>query len=220
GCYTLGILPPLRAADLLLCMGSSISAGCGTAKVSGQPVVAFIGDSTFFHSGITGLINAVYNGHDILVVIMDNRTTAMTGHQPNPGVDQTKIGKNAHKIDIEAIVRGCGVDHVTTIRAFNQKALVQTLEEYKALQGVRVIISRAPCVIFKRKVLREPDSQIAYVEEGFEASESVLTCLNELGCPAFSVNQGKVSIDPIQCTGCMLCVQICDRIKARKRSIG
>ena len=220
GCYTLGILPPLRAADFLLCMGSSISAGCGTAKVSDQPVVAFIGDSTFFHSGMTGLVNAVYNGHDILVMILDNRTTAMTGHQPNPGVDQTKIGDNAHKVDIEAIVRGCGVEHVTTRKAFNQKALLTTLEEYKALPGVRVIISRDPCVIFKRKVMRKPDSQVAYIEEGFETSEPVRTCLNELGCPAFSVNQGKVGIDPFQCTGCMLCVQICDHIKARKRSLG
>ena len=220
GCYTLGILPPLRAADFLLCMGSSISAGCGTARVSDQPVVAFIGDSTFFHSGMTGLVNAVYNGHDILIVILDNRTTAMTGHQPNPGVDQTKIGDNAHKIDIEAIVRGCGVEHVATVKSFNQNALVKTIEDYKELSGVRVIISREPCVIFKRKVMRKPLGQVAYVEEGFETSASVHECLTQVGCPAFFSNEGAVGIDPDQCTGCMLCVQVCDHIKARTRSLG
>jgi indolepyruvate ferredoxin oxidoreductase alpha subunit len=219
GCYTLGILPPLKAADFLLCMGSSISTGCGTAKVADQPVVAFIGDSTFFHSGMTGLVNAVYNNHNILIVILDNRTTAMTGHQPNPGVDKTQLGDNAHKIDIEAIVRGCGVEHVTTVKALNQKALVKTLEEYKSLPGVRVIISRDPCEIFKRKVLRSPSSQVAYVEEGFESSEDVLACLNELGCPAFFLDKGKMGIDPFQCSGCMLCVQLSDHIKARKRSL-
>ncbi len=219
GCYTLGILPPLKAADFLLCMGSSISTGCGAARVSDQPVVAFIGDSTFFHSGMTGLVNAVYNNHDILIVILDNRTTAMTGHQPNPGVDKTQIGDNAHKIDIKAIVRGCGVEHVATVKSLNQKALVKTLEEYKELSGVRVIISREPCEIFKRKVLRSASKQVAYVEEGFESSEDVLTCLNELGCPAFFLKEGKVGIDPFQCSGCMLCVQLSDHIKARKRSL-
>jgi indolepyruvate ferredoxin oxidoreductase alpha subunit len=219
GCYTLGILPPLRAADFLLCMGSSISAGCGAARVADQPVVAFIGDSTFFHSGMTGLVNAVYNGHNILIVILDNRTTAMTGHQPNPGVDQTQIGDNAHKIDIEAIVKGCGVEHVTTVKSLNQKALVSTLETYKELSGVRVIISREPCEIFKRKVLRSAPGQVAYVEEGYEASEDVLACLNEVGCPAFFLHEGKMGIDPFQCSGCMLCVQLSDHIKARKRSL-
>ena len=91
GCYTLGILPPLQAADFLLCMGSSIPAGGGVAKASGQTAIAFIGDSTFFHSGLTGVANAVFNSHDILIVVLDNRTTAMTGHQPNPGVDKTVI---------------------------------------------------------------------------------------------------------------------------------
>jgi indolepyruvate ferredoxin oxidoreductase alpha subunit len=168
---------------------------------------------------MTGLVNAVYNGHDILIVILDNRTTAMTGHQPNPGVDQTQIGDNAHKIDIEAIVKGCGVEHVTTVKSLNQKALVTTLEAYKQLSGVRVIISREPCEIFKRKVLRSAPGQVAYVEEGYESSEDVLACLNEIGCPAFFLHEGKVGIDPFQCSGCMLCVQLSDHIKARKRSL-
>ncbi len=219
GCYTLGILPPLKTADFLLCMGSSISTGCGTARVTDQPVVAFIGDSTFFHSGMTGVVNAVYNDHDILIVILDNRTTAMTGHQPNPGVDTTPLGDNAHKIDIEAIVRGCGVEHVATVRSLNQKALIKTITEYKALTGVRVIISRAPCEIFKRKVLRNPSKHVACVKEGYESSEDILACLNNLGCPAFFLHEGKVGIDPFQCAGCMLCVQISSSIKAKKRSL-
>ncbi len=219
GCYTLGILPPLKAADFLLCMGSSISAGCGASRGGDKPVVAFIGDSTFFHSGMTGLVNAVYNNHNILIIILDNRTTAMTGHQPNPGVDTTQMGENPCKIDIEAIVRGCGVEHVTTVKSLNQKALTKALNEYRDVPGVRVIISREPCEIFKRKVLKSASRFVACVKEGYESSDEVLTCLNELGCPAFFLNEGKMGIDPFQCAGCMLCVQICSHIKARKRSL-
>ncbi len=105
GCYTLGILPPLNAADFLLCMGSSISAGSGAARAAGQTVVGFIGDSTFFHSGITGLVNAVFNQHNILLVVLDNSTTAMTGHQPHPGVETTALGSNPAQVDIESIVK-------------------------------------------------------------------------------------------------------------------
>ncbi|MEF2231621.1 MAG: indolepyruvate ferredoxin oxidoreductase subunit alpha, partial [Pseudodesulfovibrio sp.] len=139
GCYTLGILPPLQTADFLVCMGSSIPAGGGVAKASGQTVVAFIGDSTFFHSGLTGIANAVFNSHDILVVVLDNRTTAMTGHQPHPGVDKTVIGENDHPLSIEAAIRGLGVTQIRNVNPFNQKKTVEALEELKALSGVRVL---------------------------------------------------------------------------------
>jgi indolepyruvate ferredoxin oxidoreductase alpha subunit len=216
GCYTLGILPPLRAADFLLCMGSSISAGSGLAKASGQTVVAFIGDSTFFHSGITGLVNAVYNRHDLLVVIVDNRTTAMTGHQPHPGVDETIQGPNPVRVDIEGLVRACGVAEVRRVNPLNHKAIRKVLEELKGLSGVRVLIAEEPCPLNARRLKKARPAQVAYVAKGCEGR---LACLDELACPAFSKTpEGKPEINPILCSGCMLCLQVCTHIKARKRS--
>jgi len=141
GCYTLGILPPLSCADFLICMGSSVSAGSGMAKATGRPVVAFIGDSTFFHSGITGLVNAVFNRHNLLLVVLDNQATAMTGHQPHPGVPECVLGEDCCRVDIEAVVRGCGVSQVRKVQAYNQKALASAIEEFKELSGVRVLIA-------------------------------------------------------------------------------
>ncbi|MGE4296560.1 MAG: indolepyruvate ferredoxin oxidoreductase subunit alpha [Desulfovibrionaceae bacterium] len=215
GCYTLGILPPLKAADFLLCMGSSISAGSGMAKVDSRPVVAFIGDSTFFHSGITGLINAVHNRHDILLVILDNRTTAMTGHQLNPGVDQAIIGDTRSQVDIEAIVRGCGVQNVLTVGPFNVKKTRAAIEELKEQSGVRVLIAREPCVLFARRTLKKASPQIAEVAV---QSAEVQACLDELGCPAFYRRNGQIAVDAELCAGCMVCLQTTKDIKARKRS--
>ncbi|HWR05047.1 MAG TPA: indolepyruvate ferredoxin oxidoreductase subunit alpha [Humidesulfovibrio sp.] len=219
GCYTLGILPPLKAADFLLCMGSSISAGCGAAKAAGQTVVGFIGDSTFFHSGITGLVNAVFNRHDILVVILDNRTTAMTGHQPNPGVDKTTLGDNPSMVAIEPLVRGIGIEHIRTVNPLNQKATLKAIEELKALSGVRVLIAVEPCPLFARRAYGVKRTQVAYVAaDCAEAAKdgSCGDCLNTLACPAFYLEDGKMAIDPILCAGCMLCLQVCKNIKARK----
>ncbi len=216
GCYTLGILPPLSMADFLLCMGSSVSAGSGFAKASKKPVVAFIGDSTFFHSGITGLVNAVFNQHDVLLVVLDNGTTAMTGHQPHPGVCQTSCGENQHRVNIEAIVRGCGVAEVAKVSPFNVKKTMAVFEAMKQKSGVRVVIAEEPCVLFARRVLHQTRTQVARV---VEQTQAVRDCLATLACPAFFVDPaGDVAINEHQCTGCMVCVQICPDIKARKRS--
>jgi len=219
GCYTLGLLPPLKAADFLICMGSSISAGCGAAKAAGQTVVGFIGDSTFFHSGITGLVNAVFNQHNILVVILDNRTTAMTGHQPNPGVDKTNLGDNPARVDIEPLVRGIGINQLRKVNPLNQKATVAAIEELKGLSGVRVLIAEEPCPLFARRAYGQKRSQVAYVAGdcvSAAADGSCGDCLNTLACPAFYVEEGRMAIDPLLCSGCMLCLQFCKNIKARK----
>lgn len=216
GCYTLGILPPLSAADFLLCMGSSVSAGSGFAKAQDKPVVAFIGDSTFFHSGITGLVNAVFNRHDILLVVLDNRTTAMTGHQPHPGVSLTIHGENPCQVDIETIVRGCGVCNVRKVTPYNYKATAAAIEEMKGQSGVRVLIAEEPCVLFAKRTMRKSMPMVATVAR---QGEAVRQCLATLACPAFAVDAaGQVSINEHQCTGCMFCLQICKDIKARKRS--
>ncbi|OEU70483.1 MAG: indolepyruvate ferredoxin oxidoreductase subunit alpha [Desulfovibrio sp. S3730MH75] len=215
GCYTLGILPPLNAADFLLCMGSSISAGSGISKAAGQTTLGFIGDSTFFHSGITGLVNAVFNQHDILLVILDNSTTAMTGHQPNPGVETTLIGSNPAQISIEAIVKGCGVNDVRTVSPLNQKAMTKALEELKAIKGVRVLIAKDPCPLFAKRALGKKPGQTAYVAN---QSDDVIRCMEEIACPAFEKCADGVKINEILCSGCMLCLQLTKDIKARKRS--
>ena len=214
GCYTLGFLPPHRACDFLFCMGSSISGGSGMARATGKTVIGYIGDSTFFHSGITGLINAVHNNHNILVIILDNQTTAMTGHQPHPGVEYTKFGHNEHKVDIEAIVRGCGVEHVKKVRPLNLKKTLEVLEGFKELKGVRVIIAQDPCTLFASRVLKKKQPTVAYVEKQHKEVE---TCLKELACPAFYKQDGKVLIDENLCSGCMFCVQITKHIKAKKK---
>jgi indolepyruvate ferredoxin oxidoreductase alpha subunit len=213
GCYTLGMAPPLRMADFLFCMGSSISAGSGFALAADKPVVAFIGDSTFFHSGITGLANAVFNRHNLLAAILDNGTTAMTGHQPNPGVRQDVIGEHCARLDIEAVVRGCGVAEVTRVRPYNLKGVLRAFEEMKGKSGVRVIIAEEACVLFARRALQKARTQIACVTE---QNESVRACLAELACPAFRLEDGNVLVDETLCAGCMVCLQIAPSIKARK----
>jgi indolepyruvate ferredoxin oxidoreductase alpha subunit len=184
------------------------------SRATGRPVVAYIGDSTFFHSGVTGLINAVHNEHDLLVVILDNETTAMTGHQPHPGVEQTTLGPNPVQVSIEQVVQGCGVSNVRTVKALNHKATMEALREFKELSGVRVLIAREPCVLFARRTLQKKRPQTAYVTK---TTPEVWRVLKELACPAFNARGDEVVIDETQCAGCMLCVQLCDDIKARKK---
>ena len=215
GCYTLGLLPPLRGADFLVCMGSSVSAGSGFARASGKPVVAFIGDSTFFHSGMTGLANAVFNQHDIILVILDNGTTAMTGHQPNPGMVQDMLGSMSQHMDIETIVRAMGVTQCTKVRSFNVKAVTKALEEMKTQTGVRVLITEEPCVLYARRQLKKAQPQVAEVAvQGPEA----MRCLEQLACPAFYREGDNLAVDATLCTGCMVCLQVAPTaFKARKR---
>ncbi|MFW6004875.1 MAG: indolepyruvate ferredoxin oxidoreductase subunit alpha [Desulfonatronovibrionaceae bacterium] len=215
GCYTLGILPPLKSADFLLCMGSSISSGCGMARAVDQTVIAFIGDSTFFHSGLTGLVNAVYNQHELIVVILDNRTTAMTGHQPHPGVDQSLYGHKPGRIEIEPLVRACGVEHIRKVKALNQSALHTALNEFKELGGVRVLIAEDPCPLYAKRVLGVKRNKVARVEN---SGPDAINCLKTLACPAFYMEDETMKINPDACAGCMVCVQICQDIKPASRS--
>lgn len=215
GCYTLGVLPPLRAADFLVCMGSSISTGSGFARVSGKPVVAFIGDSTFFHSGMTGLANALFNRHDLLVVILDNGTTAMTGHQPNPGMAQEVLGEASLHLDIEAVVRGLGVTQFARVKAFNLKGVMAALEELKDKKGVRVLLAEEPCALYARRQFKKGTTQVAEVRE---QGEDAQRCLDTLACPAFYRDGENIAVDENLCSGCMVCLQVAPKaFKARKR---
>jgi len=206
GCYTLGFLPPLSMGDFLICMGSSVGTACGFSKVTGKKVIGFIGDSTFFHSGIPGLINAVFNNHNFTLVILDNGTTAMTGHQPNPGVDMKNLDKSGYgRVSIEEVVRAVGVTHVDVIYPFNVKKSIETVKEALSVQGVSVIISREICTLYARSI-KKPRRNAFYVSDRCNQDR---VCINELGCPAFSVVDNRVTIDPIMCSGCSVCAQIC-----------
>lgn len=205
GCYTLGMVPPLRMADFLVCMGSSISAGGGFALGSDTPVVAFIGDSTFFHSGISGLANAVFNRHNVLLVILDNGTTAMTGHQPNPGMQQDILGESAAHLDIEAIVRAVGVQEFARVKAYNLRAVTQAVESMKSKTGVRVILAEEPCVLYARRTLKKRQANVAFVAQ---QGEDAVRCLEHLACPAFSRQGDVIAVDPTLCAGCMVCLQV------------
>jgi indolepyruvate ferredoxin oxidoreductase, alpha subunit len=221
GCYTLGLLPPLSMADFLICMGSSVSTAGGFSKVLPQPVVAFIGDSTFFHAGIPGLINAVSNDHNFLLVILDNGTTAMTGHQPHPGIELTTEGKIQPKVSIDAVVRGCGVKQVFTVNPLQVKKTRETLTQIKdALQqpGVIVLISKSPCPLHERRMTGKKQKVVFAVEESCDLCRQ---CLEELGCPAFVWEEADpagacIRIDPALCAGCSVCSQICTSIKPKR----
>jgi indolepyruvate ferredoxin oxidoreductase alpha subunit len=206
GCYTLGLLPPLSAADFLICMGSSTGTAGGFAQVNDQKVISFIGDSTFFHSGIPGLINAVYNNHNFTLVILDNGTTAMTGHQPHPGVDMTQLNRDGYgKVSIEAVVRAVGVDHVTTIKPYKVKKSIGAIKAAIDHKGVSVIISEEICALYAN-ALKLPKRKPFHVSEKCKNHKD---CISSLACPAFYIWNDRVKIDANLCTGCAVCAQIC-----------
>ena len=215
GCYTLGFVPPLRCADFLFCMGSSVSGGSGFSKGSGLSVVSFIGDSTFFHSGMTGLANAVFNKHELILIILDNGTTAMTGHQPNPGMVQEALGDACCHLDIEQIVKALGVTQTTTVSAYNLKAVTEAMETFKTMHGVRVLIAKEPCVLYARRTLGKKKPMVATVVAQNADTER---CLKELACPAFYKKGSDVAVDENLCSGCMVCLQVAPgSFKAVKR---
>jgi indolepyruvate ferredoxin oxidoreductase alpha subunit len=206
GCYTLGFLPPLSMGDFLICMGSSVGTACGFSRVTDKKVIAFIGDSTFFHSGIPGLINAVFNNHNFTLVILDNGTTAMTGHQPHPGVDMEELNLGGYgRVSIEKIVRATGVGNVTTIKPYRVKKSIEAIREALNFKGVSVIISEETCTLYARN-LKKTRERPFYVSE---KCKNHRICINDLACPAFFIEKEGVTIDPDICVGCALCAQIC-----------
>lgn len=204
GCYTLGALPPLSAMDSCVCMGASIGMahGLGLAGSSKRPVVGIIGDSTFAHSGITGLLDMVYNGGAGTVVILDNRTTAMTGHQGNPVSGKTIAGGDAPMVDLEALVRALGVPWVRTVNPLDMAATLVAVTEATTTDGVSVVIAKSPCALLVKR-----DDQPYAVDE--EACTKCGACIR-LGCPAImKVDSGQAVIDTASCVGCGQCVQVC-----------
>jgi len=207
GCYTLGLLPPLKMGDLVICMGSSVSTSCGFSKATDQKVVSFIGDSTFFHSGITGLIDAVHNNHRFTLVILDKGTTAMTGHQPHPGVDTEPLGVKRTRISIEQVVRGCGVKDVHVVHPFNVKKTIEAVKASYEYDGLSVIISQEYCPLFAKAIGKARKARPFQVDHNRCKNHRV--CVDQFACPAMYVEEGKVYIDKNLCIGCSVCAQIC-----------
>ena len=203
GCYTLGINPPYNAADYLLSMGSSVGDGCGFSVSTDQKVASFIGDSTFFHSGVSPLINAVHNKHNFVLTVLDNRITAMTGGQPNPGIPVDGMGDDAPEVSIRKLAIACGCDYVRVINPFNLEQVVKTYKEAFERDDTAVIISKAPCTLIKGLAKKPP---VEFVESNCNNCDK---CVNELACPAISKINGKITVDKAQCDGCNVCIQVC-----------
>ncbi len=206
GCSTLGFLPPLSTGDFVICMGSSVSSSCGFSQATDQKVISFIGDSTFFHSGITGLVNAVFNNHNFTLVILENDTTAMTGHQPHPGVDMEKIGLSGYgRVNIEQVVKALGVQHVSIVKPFKVKKSVEIIKEALEYKGVSVIISQEPCTLYAKSLKTLNSRPFKVSDRCIDHKE----CINGIACPSFYIEEGRVKIDADTCVGCALCAQIC-----------
>jgi indolepyruvate ferredoxin oxidoreductase alpha subunit len=207
GCYTLGLLPPISMADYLICMGSSVSSSCGFSRATNRKVVSFIGDSTFFHSGITGLIDGVHNNHKFTLVILDNGTTAMTGHQPHPGVNTSPMGVERTQLSLEDLVRGCGVKDVHVVQPYKVKKTIEAVNAAMEYDGISVIISREFCPLFARATGQLKRSRPFQVNH--EKCKNHRNCINELACPAMYLDGERIEINETLCTGCSVCAQIC-----------
>lgn len=201
GCYTLGNAMPLDMVDTCLCMGAGITMAQGFHWMDPDSTCfAFVGDSTFFASGMTGVVNAIYNEADMILCVLDNATTAMTGHQPHPGTGKNMMGHIVDKVSIEKIFAGMGVSKILTVNPLNLRESINAVQECTAIKGVKAIIFKSPCI-----AISKPEKQMAISDKCIQCKK----CIREIGCPALITIDGKVCIDKGLCTGCGLCSQIC-----------
>ena len=201
GCYTLGNAMPLDMVDTCLCMGAGITMAQGFHWIDGEGTCfGFVGDSTFFASGMTGVVNAVYNNADMILCVLDNSTTAMTGHQPHPGIGRNMMGQFVDKVDIAKVLEGIGVHMIVTVNPLDLDASVAAVQECAKLPGVKAIIFKSPCI-----AISKPDGKCRISEQCINCKK----CIREIGCPALITVDGNVTIDENLCTGCGLCSQIC-----------
>lgn len=207
GCYTLGLLAPLNMGDFLIAMGAGLGSAGGFARATGRKVVAFIGDSTFFHSGLSPLASAVYNNHEFLLVILDNGTTGMTGHQPHPGVDIAHLNLKRNPIPIESAVRGLGVKQVAIVNPFHISKTVEAVKRLTALPGISVLITKACCPLYEKTLPGHKPKRPFFISR--DRCKNHRTCVDKTGCPAFYISQSGVEIDASRCTGCSVCAQLC-----------
>jgi indolepyruvate ferredoxin oxidoreductase alpha subunit len=202
GCYTLGNASPLEMVDTCLCMGAGITIAQGLQRAEPDAIhFAFIGDSTFFHTGIPGVVNAVYNQTDIVLIVLDNSTTAMTGQQHHPGTGKTMMGNISEKISISKVLKALGVQQVTTQDPLHLEQAIASVQEAVAFKGIAAVIFESPCIAVSK-------SSPSYSVNLAKCTGCQL-CIKELGCPALSKENNKVQIDASWCSGCSLCAQVC-----------
>lgn len=205
GCYTLGAVAPLQSVDTTICMGASVSAALGMAKARGEEfnkkLVSVIGDSTFMHSGITGLVDIVYNKGANTVIILDNSITGMTGHQNNPTTGYTIRGEETKQVNLISLCKAIGVEHVVVCDPFDVKAFEKVVKEETQREEPSVIIAQRPCALLK---------SVKYTGHCTvtDKCKDCKMCM-KLGCPAISIKNDKVTIDATQCNGCGLCINVC-----------
>ena len=202
GCYTLGNAMPLDMVDTCLCMGAGVNMTQGIGKIEPDTTCfAFVGDSTFFASAITGMVNAVYNQANMTLVVLDNSTTAMTGHQPHPGTGKTMMGQVVDKVSIEDTLHGIGVKIVETVNPLHLQEAIDCVKRVAVQDGVKAIIFKSPCAVLIKS------GKPAQIEES--KCIQCKKCIRTLGCPAIMLQDGKVQIEQALCTGCGLCAQVC-----------
>jgi len=203
GCYTLGL--QMGSVDTTICMGASITVGSGIAhSIENPEVVSTIGDSTFLHTGVNGLINAVYNGANQTIIILDNRITAMTGHQPNPNTGMNARGEESPEISLEELVRACGVSFVKSVDPYDLTHLIAILNEAKEKKGVKVIIAKQPCVIMNKRLGIKRNRYVVDATRCIKCGSCI-----RYGCPALEIDKNGVSMTNANCTGCGVCADIC-----------
>jgi indolepyruvate ferredoxin oxidoreductase alpha subunit len=204
-------MPPLNAADTNLCMGAGIGVSTGFAHFVDNPVIATIGDSTFFHAGMPALVNAVFNSADLTLLVFDNATTAMTGHQPHPGAGRKAGNRPAPAIDIAGVCKAFGVKYVKVVSGFDMDGLVAALEGAVAHQGPAVVIAKAPCQLERLRELRSRGLPAPLYQIDEQKCKNCGLCINHYGCPAMYWEGEEIKIDPLLCGGCGACSseQVC-----------
>jgi indolepyruvate ferredoxin oxidoreductase alpha subunit len=208
GCYALGISPPLNVGDIMICMGASVGMAQGISRVTGKDTIATLGDSTFFHAAVPGLINAVYNNSKIVVAVLDNQTTAMTGHQPHPGTGVTGMGNPAQRVLVEKVAEGCGVKYVRVVNPFKVKEATAVLKDALRHPGPSVVVFRSPCTLVDLREKRHGGIKV-FPARITDKCTNCLACVKLLGCPALVVVDGRARIDETLCTACGLCASVC-----------
>ena len=210
GCYTLGNAAPLDMVDTCLCMGADITIAQGIKTIEPDTLAfSFIGDSTFFASGITGVVNAVYNRHDIIICVLDNSTTAMTGQQPNPATGHTMMGVDGSAISIPDTLKALGVNFVETINPLDLSHSIETIRKAANTSGVRAIIFKSPCI----NICKQKKTPVAI---NYDSCTQCYSCIKQIGCPALTIKDENICVETNLCTGCGLCTQICPQKALRK----
>ena len=212
GCHTLGYLPPYEIGRLLMSMGASTGIGQGLSLFNNsRRIVAFLGDSTLFHAGIPGIVNAVFNRHKLTLVVMDNGTTAMTGHQDNPGSGKNFNGPST-RIPVRNVLEGLGVEDIAEVDTYSQKALTDAVKKALDAPGFSVVIAKHPCMLkFIREQKRKPGYKPAHVQVNQDTCTLARECIDTFGCPSFMWKAGEnsVSVNDDLCIGDGSCIQTC-----------